>query len=184
MDTAVCLDRVLKTGKTYPVTPIRGTALEKQAQQALEKIVMIFGGEYDLAGREHLRSDLERLTDVPDVVLDFTDVTYIDSTVVVELIRMHQMRDARGYKPTTFVVQKQSLKKLFALFNLQGIFRFVPKIDDVVENKEERIGLYYASRKRGEPSGGHASAAAVKLESKISHSGRRLCDVRRLRAGR
>lgn len=113
---------------------------------ASKKIVMILGGEYDLACKEHLRSDLQRLTSVQDVVLDFTDVTYIDSTTIVELLRMHETRESKGYKRETIVVQNPNLKKLFTLLNLQQVFCFVNDLGYVVEKNEEPIGLDYTGR--------------------------------------
>jgi STAS domain len=43
---------------------------------------VVFAGEYDLAVKEQLREELDRLVDEPAVVLDFSDVSYIDSTCV------------------------------------------------------------------------------------------------------
>jgi anti-anti-sigma regulatory factor len=105
---------------------------------------MILGGEYDLSCKEHLRADLEPLTGVQDVVLDFTDVTYIDSTVVVELMRMHQQRLSKGYKRETIVVKNRNIKKLFTLLSLQDAFDFVSDLDHAVQKNEEPIGLKYA----------------------------------------
>jgi anti-anti-sigma regulatory factor len=82
----------------YPILP----------RAAPEKVVMVFGGEYDLACKEHLRSDLARIADSPDVVLEFTDVTYIDSTVIIELLRLHRSRATKGYSPLTIVLQTLS----------------------------------------------------------------------------
>ena len=47
--------------------------------------VMIFRGEYDIATAARLRADLNRLRDLRRVVLDFTDVTYLDSKAIHEL---------------------------------------------------------------------------------------------------
>ena len=126
------------------------------APEVVDKIVMILDGEYGLACKPHLRSDLERLADVRDVVLDFTDVTYVDSTVIVELIRMHRLRDAKGYRPVTIAGQSQIIERFFRLLRLQDVFRIVPNLGDVVEKKEERIGLVYNSWS-SELCGGHAT---------------------------
>lgn len=133
------------TDKTQTATHIAPTTRATQAENALQRVVMIFGGEYDLACKEHLRADLERLANVQDVVLDFTDVTYIDSTVVVELIRMNQIRCSKGYKRETIVLQNPNIKRLFTLLSLQDVFHFVPELNHVVDKNEQPIGLDYAS---------------------------------------
>lgn len=106
---------------------------------------MVFAGEYDIACKEHLRLDLARLNDIPDVVLDFTDVAYIDSTLIGELIRLHQIREAKGYRAMTIVVQKPQLKRLFALLSLENVFRFTNKLGDVIPKEQPATALEYAS---------------------------------------
>ncbi len=144
--------------QTHPVTNTDTTAPENQ--KAYEKIVMILDGEYDLACKGHLRSDFQRLTNVQDVVVDFTDVTYIDSTAVVELLRMHRIRESKGYKRETIVVQNPNIKKLFTLLNLQQVFCLVNDLSHVVEKNEEPIGLDYTARHA--PCGHHASPRTAK----------------------
>ncbi len=106
---------------------------------------MVFGGEYDIACKEHLRLDLARLNHIPDVVLDFTDVTYIDSTLIGELMRLHQIREPKGYQPMAVVVQKPHLKRLFALLSLENAFRFTEKLGNVIPKAQPATALEYTS---------------------------------------
>jgi len=156
VDATGRLDNLSLNGTTQTLTDIAPTASGTQAENTIEMVVMIFGGEYDIACKEHLRADLQRLTDVQDVVLDFTDVTYIDSTILVELIRMNQIRSSKGYERETIVVQNQNLKRLFTVLNLQDVFHFVPGLEHVVQKNEQPIGLDYAScGKHASSSGDH-----------------------------
>lgn len=125
------------------------------AAKPTTKTVLIFYGEYDLGCKAHLRSVLDRLTDVEHAVLDFTDVTYMDSTVVVELLRMHQISNAKGYDREPIVGQSQNLTSLFALMSLQDVFHSVPDMGHVLEKPGERIGLIYTSGLAEQPCGGH-----------------------------
>lgn len=118
---------------------------ELASRRVLDRAVMVFGGEYDIACKEHLRLDLARLDDIPDVVLEFTDVTYIDSTLIGELIRLHQIREAKGYRPMAVVVQKPQVKRLFALLSLEKVFRFTEKLGDVIPRSQPATALEYAS---------------------------------------
>lgn len=128
------------------ITHLDFAGIKKQVQRAhAGGVVMIFSGEHDLACKEHLRSDLARLSAVKDAVLDFTDVTYIDSTVIVELIRLHSRRSASGHNPMTIVVQQAYLKKLFALLSLESIFRFNDSLDEAIQKDKEAFRLDYSS---------------------------------------
>lgn len=110
-----------------------------------ESVVMIFANEYDIASRAELRLDLERLVDVRTVVLDFTDVTYIDSTVIGELIRLHNLRASRNLPPETIVANNPNLLKLFTIVQLHEAFRIVASLDAAVENGSEPMDLLYAT---------------------------------------
>jgi len=129
-----------------PITRLDHVGIKKQAQRAhAGGVVMIFSGEHDMACKEHLRSDLAPLSAVTDAVLDFTDVTYIDSTVIVELIRLHSRRSASGRAPMTIVVQQAHLKKLFALLSLETIFRFADSLEEAIQKDKAAFRLDYAS---------------------------------------
>lgn len=118
---------------------------ERASPRILDRAVMVFCGEYDIACKEHLRLDLARLNDIRDVVLDFTDVTYIDSTLIGELIRLHQIREDKGYGPMAIVVQKPQLKRLFALLSLENVFRFTDKLGNAIPQSQPATALEYAS---------------------------------------
>ena len=48
-------------------------------------VIVVFAGEYDLACQKELRREFDRLHEQPNVVLDFSNVTYLDSTCIAEL---------------------------------------------------------------------------------------------------
>jgi len=107
--------------------------------------VMIFTGEYDIATAEQLRADLRRIRDIQRVVLDFTDVTYVDSKAIHELVDLHHYRAAKGYKREVIVFQSPVLRRIFAVLNLEQVFHCVANLSDVVGNDNAPSHLYYAS---------------------------------------
>lgn len=109
-----------------------------------DKVVMMFAHEYDISCKEQLRLDLEGLTNVQSVVLDFTDVTYLDSTVIGELMRLHKIRTSKGYGRETIVANNPRLGKLFNIVSLHEIFNVVSSLADIVEKPGELIDLQYA----------------------------------------
>jgi anti-anti-sigma factor len=115
-----------------------------EAEANLEHAVMIFSNDYDIECKDRLRNDLERLTPIRNVVLDFTDVTYVDSTALGELIRMHKTRAANGFERETIVVGSPHLQRLFELVQFEKVFRFVPELGDAVPHNGAPTELYYA----------------------------------------
>jgi anti-anti-sigma factor len=99
----------------------------------MESVVMVFSGDYDVACKEQLRGELERLVALQNVVLDFRDVTYIDSTIVSELIRMHKLRAENLFEPEIiFVGNNQNIQWLFDVLQLHKVFRLVSSLEGAV----------------------------------------------------
>jgi anti-anti-sigma factor len=107
--------------------------------------VMIFSGEYDIAGAERLRADLNRVRDVRRVVLDFTDVTFIDSKAIHELVNLHHYRAAKGFEREAIVFANPNLRRVFGILKLEQVFHCVSNLSDVVRNDNTLSHLYYAA---------------------------------------
>ncbi len=100
----------------------------------METVVMVFAGEYDIASKEQLRAELQLLVPVSDLVLDFTQVTYLDSTAVSEMIRMHRLRADHLYERETIVVHNENIQKLFDMLQLHEVFHLVGTLDEALGN--------------------------------------------------
>ncbi len=113
--------------------------------QCSDTVVMVFSGEYDLASKEPLRAAFDAVSKAPRVVLDFTGVTYVDSTVIHELVRIHNARAVDGLERETLVVRNENLLRIFDIVNLSAVFRVVESLDDAVAKDGAHISVHYAS---------------------------------------
>ena len=85
--------------------------------------VTVFSGEYDVANRPELRKKLDRLAFESDVILDFTRVTFVDSTCIAELIRLDDLRDANELgRMTVLVGGNSAIHRLFEILGLGDRF--------------------------------------------------------------
>jgi len=91
---------------------------------------VVFTGEYDIAVKEQLRDEFERLVEEPILALDFTDVSYIDSTCVTELLRLRELRK-RLALPTPTIVMKAGnpIRRIFDILDLRSAFDLVEELD-------------------------------------------------------
>ena len=110
----------------------------------METVVMVFAGEYDLTSKEQLRTTLALLGTAQRVVLDFSDVTYLDSTVITELIRMRNLRAATGFQRETIVFQHPALKRVFDILEMGKLFRLVGTLDEAVDKDGADVTVRYA----------------------------------------
>lgn len=106
---------------------------------------MVFSGEYDIASKEQLRAACATLVAKPSVVLDFSDVTYIDSTAIGELIRLHKERIERDLEPATLVISNPNVRRVLELVSLGEVYRLVSSIDDAITKDGAPLAVRYVS---------------------------------------
>ena len=91
----------------------------------LDPTMVVFAGEYDVGSKAALRKLLDRISEIPDLVLDFREFTFIDSTCVTELLRMHTLRITNSLPRETIVLGKTSIRRLFEVLDLYRVFNVV-----------------------------------------------------------
>jgi anti-anti-sigma factor len=95
--------------------------------------VVVFAGEYDVSYRALLREEFERLESVPALVLDFSGVTYLDSTCLCLLLKLRKARAANGTDRETIVVSHPHLKKIFEIIGVSQLLNVVDTLDLAVD---------------------------------------------------
>lgn len=125
----------------------------------MDRVRMVFVGKYDVGGKEQLRADLDRIAGLPAVVLDLSSVTYIDSTVITELMRLHNLRAESRLEPETIIVGGGHLKRLFDLLQLDKVFRLVDSANDLVWDPESERVHYAFSHENDDDASGSAVRA-------------------------
>lgn len=107
--------------------------------------MVVFTGEYDIACQNELRRELDRLAFEPNVILDLTSTTFIDSTVLSELLRLHRLRQANELSVLTFLLTPSSpIRRLFEITAVADTFRIFETVDEAVENNGETVKVRYA----------------------------------------
>jgi anti-anti-sigma factor len=85
--------------------------------------VVVFSGEFDIASKEELRRQLDALAGVQRLCLDLSEVEYIDSTAIGELIRLHKLRLEQGFDSEIVVVgQNQPIHRLLTILHMETLF--------------------------------------------------------------
>lgn len=96
--------------------------------------IVVFAGEYDLVTKSKLHEELCRLHATPDVVLDMSEVTFIDSTVIAELVLLVKARRGKDLPRVTVVTRPNSnVRKLLGVTGIVALFNVVDtycKADD------------------------------------------------------
>jgi anti-anti-sigma regulatory factor len=89
-------------------------------------VVVVFSGVYDLSVLRELRRDLTPLQWEADVVLDFTEVTFLDRASVGEFIALDKARTALGFTREKVIVKAGSaIGRLLDILRLDEVFTIV-----------------------------------------------------------
>ena len=77
-------------------------------------------GDLDLAVREELRQQFEAAGDAANVIVDLTEVTYMDSSAIGALVRLH--RDVNERNGTLVIrLRKNAAYRLLEIAGLVGM---------------------------------------------------------------
>lgn len=104
-------------------------------------VVMTLIGEFDISTRDRLSAGLERLNDVSNVILDLTEVRYLDSTAIGEFIRLHKVRKAKDLQRETIVIPNDALRRIFDILRLAEVFTLTDRLEDAVPDDNRLVDL-------------------------------------------
>ena len=96
--------------------------VEDPSSDGYRTVVMALIGEFDISSRDRLSAALQRLYDVANVIVDLTEVRYLDSTAIGEFIHLHKIRKAKGLRRETIVIPNEALRRIFDILQLAEVF--------------------------------------------------------------
>jgi anti-anti-sigma regulatory factor len=106
--------------------------------------LMVFSGEYDVTCKRQWSEVLEGLCSEPNVIIDFSDVSYLDATCATEMLRMHARRHDKGFDRETVILGRPLVRRLFDLLNMQSVVRVVESLDDAMQRQRFAPKVRYA----------------------------------------
>lgn len=102
-------------------------------------VVKVFAGEYDLTHQAQLRAEFDALYAENSLVLDMSAVTYLDSTFIGELIRLHNLRTAHGCNRLTIVHPAPIVKRVLSLLYIFTFCRVVANLDEALAQADTSV---------------------------------------------
>lgn len=95
-------------------------------------MVAAFSGEIDFTARDSFRTQLGQLAGAEVAIVDLSDVTYMDSSALAELLFLHRSRSRAGRSAPRVVVGS----KLTRLFDVAGMRSVVSAFSTVEEARQ------------------------------------------------
>ena len=119
--------------------------VEDPSPDGYRTVVMALIGEFDISSRDRLSAALQRLYDVDNVIVDLTEVRYLDSTAIGEFIHLHKIRKAKGLQRETVVIPNEALRRIFDILQLAEVFELSERLEDAVPPGNGLVGLDFVA---------------------------------------
>ena len=119
--------------------------LESKSDGSDGVVVMVFEGEYGLEAKALLRNALTEATSAEKAVLDFSAVTYIDSTALCELLLFARARATAGLALATLVIRDPNMLRLLEITSVGAMFAVTGTLDEALPRDGKRAIVRYAS---------------------------------------
>lgn len=93
--------------------------------------------EWDVNSREVLANLLEPALDHRNVIVDMTDVVYIDSTCLGKLFGMRRQRGERNFPCERFVVSTYHLRRLLSIVGFDKVWNLYDTLEAALADSSE-----------------------------------------------
>jgi anti-anti-sigma regulatory factor len=110
----------------------------------LTAALLVFSGGYDVTCKQQWCEELASLCSEPNVIIDFSGVTYLDATCVTEVLRMHARRNAKGFDREVVILGQPTVRRLFDMHKMHDVVRVVESLDDAMEWQRSQPVVHYA----------------------------------------
>jgi anti-sigma B factor antagonist len=95
-----------------------------------ETPVVVLAGELDVSNVADFQRTLEAVSESDSLVIDMTQVEFLDSTALAALVRYRKASAARG-TTIALVIVSPLVGRIFAITNFDRDFTIVPRLEDV-----------------------------------------------------
>lgn len=84
--------------------------------------VISLSGEYDIGNCVMLEKSLAPALEHPLVIIDFSQVTYIDSTALTRFVLLRNERDALGFGRCAFAALQPQIERIFQVVGFLNVW--------------------------------------------------------------
>ena len=99
-------------------------------------------GDHDLATADELAATIDQaLASRPGLVVDLTEATFMDSTVVHLLINAHQVLAARGHELIVQITEASAVLRVLELTQLDNALGIARDRDEAIASANGRAGV-------------------------------------------
>ncbi len=100
----------------------------------MQPAIVRLTGEFDAFNSAELRRLLAGVQDARQVVIDFTQTRYIDSSCLTELANLRRMRAAHELPAARIVMPGKNLRRIFKIVGFDTVFPVFDTMQQALES--------------------------------------------------
>jgi anti-anti-sigma factor len=128
--SAAAIFQRLQEMSVIPADP--GARIESHSHRSGNSLTVRLCDDLDIDVREPLRRALAPLSNATEAVIDVTDVTYADTTLLTAVIRLVGQRRAHGHNiPLHLVGMSASIRRLFEVTHVDRLVDFTAPLQSL-----------------------------------------------------
>ncbi len=141
VDPASSAARLLQTAKVQMLLGVRyqvqmQTRDMYARQSGRHAHVITLEGEWDLSRGNELHERLEAAAAHPRIVVDMSNVTYMDQFCVGMLLRARTQRVAKGYPPAYLVLASANIRRVLGVADFHELFMVRETLEEALESAQ------------------------------------------------
>jgi anti-anti-sigma factor len=96
-------------------------------------LIVSLDGDLDIAQREALEWKLKPAVFADPVILDLTQVRFVDSTALTAFVRLHKARMERRFQPELMVIGSIHVRRVLEMTQLDSLFEIYETLDQALQ---------------------------------------------------
>lgn len=99
---------------------------------SITPLIVSLEGELDIAERDRLEWNLKPAQFAEALVIDLSQVGYIDSSCLAVLVRLRKLRMEKGFPPAVLVISSKQILKIFQLTQLDALWDIYGTLEEAM----------------------------------------------------
>jgi anti-anti-sigma factor len=99
-------------------------------------LIVSLEGDLDIAARETLDWKLKPAQFADPVIVDLSNVRFVDSTALTAFVRLRKARIAKGYQPELYVIPSIHVRKVLSITHLDALWEIYDTLDAAMATLE------------------------------------------------
>ena len=113
-------------------TDVRVQCRYAEGYMTTAPLIISLEGDLDISAREKLDWQLKPAAFADPVIIDLTDVRFVDSTALTAFVRLHKTRKEKQFQTELYVIASIHVRKVLSITKLDSLWEIYDTLDEAL----------------------------------------------------